>query len=98
MYGTYAWPKHLRDEYFRSKGVDAANPRGLRSEAPKPREIRVERGPNHTDYFIESVREGKPSREPAIEGHAAAGAAHLANAAYREGRKLKWDFESNKVS
>ena len=97
-YGTYAWPKAAKEQYLRSKGIDPANPRGPRSERPKPQEIRVERGPSHTDFFLESVREGKPSREPAIEGHAAAGAAHLANQAYREGRKLKWDFESNKVS
>jgi predicted dehydrogenase len=97
-YGTYAWPKATKDQYLRSKGIDPANPRGPRSDRPKPQEIRVERGPSHTDFFLESVREGKPSREPAIEGHAAAGAAHLANQAYREGRKLKWDFETNKVS
>jgi predicted dehydrogenase len=98
VYGTYAWPKALRDQYFRSKGVDPANPRGQWGARPQPKEIRVQRGPNHTDFFIESVRDGKPSREPAIEGHAAAGAAHLANQAYREGRKLKWDFETNKAS
>jgi hypothetical protein len=97
IYGTIAWPKSMREQYFRSKGVDPANPRPW-SERPKPKEIRVERGPGHTDFFIESVREGKPSREPAIEGHAAAGAAHLANQAYREGRKLTWDFDANKVS
>jgi predicted dehydrogenase len=97
VYGTYAWPKAARNEYFRSKGVDPSNPR-VRNDAPQPKEIKVERGPGHTDYFIESVREGKPSREPAVEGHAAAGAAHLANLAYREGRKVKWEFETNKVS
>lgn len=96
-YGTYAWPKEMREAYFRSKGVDPANPKSG-SKAPEPKQIRVERGPSHTDFFLESVREGKPSREPAIEGHAAAGAAHLANQAYREGRKLKWDFDKNKVS
>lgn len=98
LYGTIAWPKAKRDEYLRSKGVDPANPRGVWGERPKPVEHRVDRGPNHSDFFIESVREGKPSREPAVEGHAAAGAAHLANMAYREGRKMKWDFETNKVS
>jgi hypothetical protein len=98
MYGTIAWPKAMREEYLRSKGVDPANPRGPQVDRPQPKEIRVERGPEHTDFFIESVRDGKPSREPAIEGHAAAGAGHLANMAYREGRKLRWDFETNKVS
>ena len=36
--------------------------------------------------------------EPAIEGHAAAGGAHLANAAYRQGRRMRWDFATNKVT
>lgn len=98
MYGTFAWPKAAREQYLKAKGVDPANPRGGWGGRPQAKEHKVERGPNHTDYFLESIREGKPSREPAIEGHAAAGAAHLANQAYRESRKLKWDFETNKVS
>jgi hypothetical protein len=97
LYGTYAWPKAMRDEYLRSKGVDPANPRAWGAR-PEPKEFKVARGPGHTDYFLESIREGKPSREPAIEGHAAAGAAHLANRAYRDGRKLTWNFETNQVS
>lgn len=97
MYGTFAWPKAMRDEYMRSKGVDPANPRGSRTQPPQPKEFRVERGPSHTDFFLDSIRNSKPSREDATEGHAAAGAAHLANQAYREGRKLRWDFENNKV-
>ncbi|MBC7927192.1 MAG: Gfo/Idh/MocA family oxidoreductase [Bryobacteraceae bacterium] len=98
MYGTYAWPKAAKEAYLRSKGVDPADPRGLYSDRPSPKEIKVEAGPNHSDFFIDSVRESKPSRENATEGHAAAGAAHLANTAYREGRKLNWDFASNKVT
>jgi predicted dehydrogenase len=97
FYGTYAWPKAMRQQYLTAKGLDPANPRPSWPQRPQPKEYRVERGPNHTDFFLESIRESKPSREPAIEGHAAAGAAHLANRAYREGRKLKWDFASNKV-
>lgn len=97
MYGTFAWPKALKDEYLRSKGLDPANPQRT-WEQPKTAEYAVPAGPNHSDFFIESVREGKPSRENATEGHAAAGAAHLANASYREGRKMKWEFSSNKVS
>jgi hypothetical protein len=99
IYGTYAWPKALREQYFRSKGVDPANPRASMSgQRPEPKEIKVERGPNHSDFFIESIREAKPSRENATEGHAAAGSAHIANMSYREDRKVKWDFATNKVS
>jgi predicted dehydrogenase len=98
FYGTYAWPKEMRQQYLAAKGIDPANPRPSWPQRPQPKEYRVERGPGHTDYFLESIRESKPSREPAIEGHAAAGAAHLANRAYRESRKLRWDFATNKVS
>ncbi|MDZ4801588.1 MAG: Gfo/Idh/MocA family oxidoreductase [Bryobacteraceae bacterium] len=97
-YGTYAWPKAAKEAYLRSKGVDPANPRGLWGKDPDPKEYKVPAGPNHSDFFIDSVREGKPSRENATEGHAAAGAAHIANMSYREGRKIKWDFATNKVT
>ncbi len=98
MYGTYAWPKAAKEQYLKSKGLDPKNPRRNWPQRPAPKEIKVANGPNHSDFFIDSVREGKPSRENATEGHAAAGAAHLANMSYREGRKFKWDFATNKVT
>ncbi|HET8548311.1 MAG TPA: Gfo/Idh/MocA family oxidoreductase [Bryobacteraceae bacterium] len=98
FYSSIAWPKVMREEYLKAKGVDPANPRGMWSNRPQPSEFKVERGPGHTEYFIRSLREGTPSREPAIEGHAAAGAAHLANAAYRQGRRMRWDFTANKIT
>jgi hypothetical protein len=42
------------------------------------------RGPRRHEYFIQSLRDGSPSRENAEERrHFAAGAAHLASIAYR---------------
>jgi hypothetical protein len=98
LYGNYAWPKAMRDQYYRSKGADPANPRASGSARPAPKQFKVAPGPSHTDLFLESIRRNKPSPEPAIEGHAAAGAAHLANRAYRDGRKLNWNFETNQVT
>ncbi|MBL0161383.1 MAG: Gfo/Idh/MocA family oxidoreductase [Bryobacterales bacterium] len=92
-YGSLAWPKAARDQYLKAQAE--AHPAVPRPEA---KEVAVERGMGHTEYFIQSIREGKPSKENATEGHAAAGAAHLANRAYREGRKLRWDFVTNKVT
>ena len=92
-YGSSAWPKAARDQYLKAQGADQPAPPGLESK-----EVLIERGMGHAEYFIESIREGKPSKENATEGHAAAGAAHLANRAYREGKKLRWDFATNKVS
>ena len=45
----------------------------------------------------ESPRDGSPSRENAEEGHFAAGAAHLANVAYRRGRRMAWDLKTSRV-
>lgn len=92
-YGSVAWPKAMRDEYLKAQEGKA----GPRQPRPASQEITVERGPGHAALFIESIREGKPSRENATEGHAAAGGAHIANRAYREGRRIRWDFASNKV-
>jgi hypothetical protein len=65
---------------------------------PEPEEVKVERGPSHYEYFILSIRNGEPSRETAEEGHYAAGAAHVANLAYRHGKRMKWDWKTNQVS
>lgn len=93
MYGSSALSKATRDEYLKSRGADKPRP-----ARPEPKVIPVEAGPGHGSYFIQSIRESKPSRENATEGHAAAGAAHLANMAYRKGRKMNWDFATNRVS
>ena len=66
---------------------------------PKPdQEIKIERGLEHYEYFVQSLREGLPSKETAEEAHCAAGAAHLGNLAFRKGRRMKWDVASNQVS
>ena len=65
--------------------------------APSAKEIAVESGPQHHEYFILSLREGLPSKETAAEGHYAAGAAHLANIAFRKGRRAHWDLKTNTV-
>jgi predicted dehydrogenase len=98
-YGTQNWPKAMREAYFVSKGWQA-NGQPLRGGPPpvKPTEIKVEPVPSHQEIFIQTILDGKPSRENATEGHYAAGAAHVANRAYREGKRLKWDYLTNTVS
>jgi predicted dehydrogenase len=91
-YAVECWPKKLRDEYFASFAKVERQP------PPAAKEIAVERGPQHHEYFILSLREGLPSKETAAEGHYAAGAAHLANLAFRKGRRMHWDLKTNKVS
>jgi predicted dehydrogenase len=97
FYGLNGWPKALREQYLESMGFGG----GRRPASPAtkpPEEFRVERGLEHHEYFIKSLREGTPSMETAEEGHAAAGAAHLGNLAYRKRRRMRWDIDSNKVS
>lgn len=88
-YGSLAWPKGMRDKYLEGRRVGSA--------LLKPQEIKIEQGTSHTDLFLESLRENKPSVENSQEGHLAAGAAHLANMAYKNGRRMSWDAKSNVV-
>jgi predicted dehydrogenase len=81
-YGSIAWPKAMREAY-----LAAETPGGRKPE----KEIPVERGPSHYEHFVLSLRNGTPSKETAEEGHFAAAAAHMANAAYRKGRRVVWD-------
>jgi predicted dehydrogenase len=96
-YGLNGWPKALREQYLESMGFGG----GKRPQLPaaKPaQEFKIERGLEHHEYFIQSLRENKPSRESAEDGHYAAGAAHLANMAFRKGRRMRWDIATNKVT
>jgi predicted dehydrogenase len=96
-YGLNGWTKVARAKYLESLGIaDGKEPRA--TPAKPPQDFPVERGPEHWQLFVESVRDGKPSRETAEEGHHAAGAAHLGNMAYKKGRRLRWNLETNKVT
>lgn len=98
-YGTLQWPKAMRAAYFESKGYTAdGRPKTKPQPRPEPEEIAVERGPSHAEHFILSIRNKKPSRENATDGHLAAGAGHIANIAYREHRKVRWNWKTNTVS
>ena len=95
-YGLNGWPKALRQQYLESVGHGQGRPK--LPPAKPPQEFKVERGLEHHEYFIKSLRDGSPSMETAEEGHRAAGAAHLGNLALRKGRRMRWDLETNKVT
>ena len=88
-YGSLSWPRAQRTKYLATRKPTAAH--------EKPREVKIEQGPSHTDLFLVSLRESKPSVEDAREGHLAAGAAHLANMAYKSGRRMTWNTKTNSV-
>ncbi len=90
-YGSLGWPSKMRDEYLKQ----AAD---WKPAAKKPIEITVEPGPNHQEQFIACLRENRQPAEDVFRGYAACGAAHLANMAYRKGRRMNWDVETGKVT
>lgn len=90
-YGSLGWPAEMRDQYLKKAGDWRPSPK-------KPVEYTTDPTLNHQEKFIEAVRTGKPLAETAAEGLAACGAAHLANLAYRKGRRMSWDYETGKVT
>jgi predicted dehydrogenase len=91
-YGTLGWAKATRAKYL-------AQYDGVKLPEAKPaQELTIERLPSHYEYFILSLRENKPSREDARAGHMAAAAAHLANIAYKSGRRAFLDPATGKLA
>ena len=90
-YGTIHWPKALRARYFEEKGWTTDGRR--KSPAPEAKlaqEITLARKPSPQEAFLNAIREGTPVAESAAHGCAAASAAHLANLAFKKGRRLSW--------
>ncbi len=93
-YATDSWPEAMQQEHFAAAGYKP----GQRRDRPADKTVTVDRGLSHTEHFIQSIREGKPSVQDATKGHYAAAAAHLANKAYRDGNaRVSWDFRTNKI-
>jgi predicted dehydrogenase len=96
-YSTNAWPEAMRKQYYESKGA-AGGRTGARPQPPKPKEITVERGPGHQESFVLALRSGSKPKEDQWKGHAAASSAHLANLAFRNGRRMSWDWKTGQTS
>ena len=96
-YGLNGWPKALIEQYMESMGFGGGK-RPVVPPTKPPQEFPIERGLDHNELFIKSLRDGSPSMETAEEGHHAAAAAHLANLAYRQGKKLFYDAQNFRVT
>lgn len=97
-YAIACWPEKMRQEYYESKGFTPEGRPKTPLPQPKPaQKIEIQRPPSHQEEFIAAIREGKPRVETATQAHHAAGAAHLANMAYRKGRRMQWDLATGKV-
>lgn len=84
QYGSQNFPKRLREAYLKSfEGKPGTQRR-------EPVETKIARGPSHVARFVESVVDNKPSKENALDGHYAAGAAQLCNHAYRNRKRAEW--------
>jgi predicted dehydrogenase len=88
-YGSIGWPEQMRKQYLATGG--------RRVEAKKAEEFVVDTGTNHQETFLAAVRQGKNLAEGPFEGFAASGAAHLANLAWKNGRRMGWDVHSGTV-
>ena len=61
-YGLNGWKKEMKQKHLESLGfADGKIPR--RGEQKPAMEVKLERGLEHYEFFIESIREGKPSRK-----------------------------------
>ena len=97
-YGVTAWTKAMKADYYGEHGYTASGqPQTPFPPEKKPKEIPVERRPSHYELFVLALREGKRSEEDEFEGHFAAGAGHLANIAYRRGRRIQWNPRTGDV-
>ena len=94
--GMEGWPRATREKYLAAIGLGTG--KVAPPQAKPAQTVTVERGPEHNEYFIRSLRDGTPSREAAEFGHCVAGAAHLGNVAFRSGKRVLWDFATNKVT
>ncbi|HAX43603.1 MAG TPA: hypothetical protein DCY80_13735, partial [Solibacterales bacterium] len=84
QYGSQNFPKRLREAYLKQfEGKPGTQRR-------EPVETKIARGPSHVARFVESVVDNKPSKENALDGHYAAGAAQLCNHAYRNRKRAEW--------
>ena len=64
----------------------------------KPKMPKVENEtPAHVKNWLESVKANKDPNSPIELGHRVITAAHLANMAYRTGKKIVWDAANEQV-
>jgi len=98
QYGITGWPKDMKAKYWEAHGYTAdGRPKNPLPPRKKPREIPFGSRPSHYELFVLALREDKPTEEDALEGHYAAGAAHLANLAYRNHQRASWDPDTAEV-
>jgi hypothetical protein len=55
------------------------------------------RGPSHQHNWIDCIRTGKTPNAPAELGFKSLLPSHMANLAYRTGKKIAWDAKAQKV-
>ena len=104
-YTTSVWPRRLREEFWRSKGLplDAEpggppaprEPKLIRERAPDPQRRRE---PHHMRHFVECLRARRQPVQDVVMGNNAAIAAHMANLAYYRRRVVFFDRRTRRVT
>lgn len=105
-YTTNVWPKDLREEYWKSKGLsldpDPAAPvqrperKVLKAYEPPPPSER--RRAYHMEHFVDCVRARRRPVQDVVMGNNAAIAAHMANMSYYGRKTIEYDRATGKVT
>jgi hypothetical protein len=83
--------------YVNRGKITASSPEILR-EKTRPEEIHLYESKDHTDNFLSSIYDGKPTAAPVEVSHRSITVAHLANIALRTGSaSLKWNPQTEKI-
>ena len=105
-YTTNVWPKALREEYWKEKGlpleVDQAQGFRPQERFKELRKYEPPQGPrrasHHMQHFVDCIRGGKRPVQDVVMGNNAATTAHMINMAHYEKKVVHFDRATRKVS
>ena len=84
--------------YVNRGKISASDPAILR-EKITPSELHLYESRDHTDNFLSSIYDGKPTAAPIEVSHRSITVAHLANIALRSGSaSLKWNPQTEEIT
>jgi hypothetical protein len=82
-----------------NRGKISASVPAILREKITPSEIHLYESKDHTDNFLNSIYDGKPTAAPIEVSHRSITVAHLANIALRTGSSaLKWNPQTEEIA
>ncbi len=79
------------------RGTLQAEPASLLHEPLSSTEVRFYRSPGHQRNFLDCVKSRQSTLAPAETAHRSASIGHLGHIAMREGRKIRWDPQTEQI-